>query len=166
MKCEICHLNQAARAVKRNIEGDEKELFVCDSCARTSPHAGSVPTSLTDILFSLGMQVDGQDRIEDNVCPACGISRSEIREKHRLGCPKCYDVFLTDIRTFLSAQQPVMSPAGKSGVGGLAQGAIDKLKEALEKAVAEERYEDAAEIVEKIRHVGVKTESDNEHGKN
>lgn len=166
MKCEICHLNQAARSVKRNIEGDEKELFVCDSCARTSPHAGSVPTSLTDILFSLGMQVGGQDKIEDNVCPACGISRSEIREKHRLGCPKCYDVFVTDIRTFLSAQQPVMSPTGKGAEGGVARGATDKLKEALEKAVAEERYEDAAEIVETIRRAGVKTESGEEHGKN
>ncbi len=166
MKCEICHINQAARSVKRNIEGDEKEFFVCDSCARTSPHAGSVPTSLTDVLFSLGMQVGGQDKIEDSVCPACGISRSEIREKHRLGCPKCYDTFVTDIRTFLSAQQPVMPSSGKGAEGGFERGSIDKLKEALEKAVAEERYEDAAEIVEKIRHSGVKMESDDEHGKN
>lgn len=166
MKCEICHINQAARSVKRNIEGEEKELFICDSCARTAPHAGSVPTSLTDVLFSLGMQVSGQDKIEDNVCPVCGISRNEIREKHRLGCPKCYEVFVTDIRTFLSAQQPVLPPSGKGAEGSVARGEVEKLKAQLEKAVAEERFEDAAQIVEKIRGAGVKTESNDEHGKN
>lgn len=166
MKCEICHINQAARSIKRSIEGDEKELFVCDSCARTSPHAGSVPASLTDVLFSLGMQVGGQDKIEDNVCPVCGMSRNEIREKHRLGCPKCYDVFVTDIRTFLSAQQPVLPPVGRGVEGGGARHGVDKLKEELEKAVADERFEDAAEICEKIRRASAQTESDDDHAKN
>ncbi len=70
MKCEVCHLNEASRSIKRVIEGDERELFVCSACSRTSPHAGTVPASLTDVLFSLGMQVGGDDKIEDSVCPA------------------------------------------------------------------------------------------------
>ncbi len=166
MKCEICHINQAARSIKRSVEGEEKELFVCDSCARTSPQAGSVPASLTDVLFSLGMQVGGQDKIEDNVCPVCGMSRNEIREKHRLGCPKCYEVFVTDIRTFLSAQQPVLSPSGRGVEGGGERNEVDRLKEELEKAVADECYEEAAKICEKIRAASVLTESDDEHAKN
>ena len=59
-----------------------------------------------------------------------------------------------------------MPSTGKGAEGGVARGATDKLKEALEKAVAEERYEEAAEIVETMRHAGVKTESDDEHGTN
>lgn len=160
MKCEICHLNEAARSIKRTIEGDERELFVCDSCARTSPHAGAAPASLTDVLFSLGMQIDGADKIEDSVCPSCGMSRNEVREKHRLGCAKCYEIFITDIRIFLSAQPSSMTTTSENQK---LRSEIDTLKLELEKAVAEERYEEAAVIVDKIRQAGVQTGSEEEH---
>jgi len=160
MKCEVCHLNEAARSIKRSVDGEEHELFVCDSCARTSPHAGTVPASLTDVLFSLGMQIDGADKIEDSVCPACGLSRNEVRQKHRLGCSKCYETFTTDIRLFLAAQ---LSSLPASGENQKLRSEIDLLKAELEKAVAEERYEEAAVIVDKIRQIGVQTGSDEEH---
>jgi protein arginine kinase activator len=164
MKCEICRVNQATRSIRRNVEGAAKELFVCDTCARTAPHAGSVPTSLTDVLFSLGMQLGGNDKIEDNVCPACGMSRNEVREKHRLGCPKCYDVFVTDIRTFLSEQQPVVPHAGKASDVDSGKRDVEKLKAELEKAVAEERFEAAAEICDKIRRANGQSGSDGKNG--
>lgn len=160
MKCEVCHLNEAARSIKRMVGGEEREFFVCDSCARTSPHASTVPASLTDVLFSLGMQVGESDKIEDSVCPACGMSRNEVREKHRLGCPNCYETFMTDIRLFLSAQ---LSSTPISNEGQKMRAEADRLKAELEKAVAEERYEEAAVICEKIRQAGVQTGSDKEH---
>ena len=148
MKCEICNINDATRAVVKNVDGEGRELFVCDSCARTAPHSGPMSTSLTDVLFSLGMQVAPSEKIEDAVCPACGISRNEVRAKRRLGCPVCYDTFSTDVRTFLSVQQqPSGSRQQKAGEGG----DIEKLKQELAKAVAEERYEDAASIMARIR---------------
>lgn len=137
---------------------------MCDTCARTAPHAGSVPTSLTDVLFSLGMQLGGNDKIEDNICPACGMSRNEVREKHRLGCPKCYDVFVTDIRTFLSEQQPVVPHAGKVSDVDTGKREVEKLKLELEKAVAEERFEAAAEICDKIRRANGQVGTDGKNG--
>lgn len=166
MKCEICKVNAATRSIKRNVDGAPKELFVCDSCARTSPQAGSTPTSLTDVLFSLGMQVGGGQEIEDNVCPACGMSRNDVRDKHRLGCPKCYDVFETDIRTFISGQQPVNprhEPSDGDGIAA-ADGDVEKLKRQLAKAIEEERYEDAAKLVEEIRRLGGSQGTDGVHG--
>ncbi len=164
MKCEVCQINDASKAIRRNVDGSTKELFVCESCARTAPHPGSTPASLTDVLFSLGMQMGGQDRIEDNVCPGCGMSRNDIRAKHRLGCPKCYEIFLTDIRTFLSEQQPVAFHAGRGKNDDSARQEIDRLKQDLEKAVADERFEDAAVICEKIRVVNSSNESDGKNG--
>ena len=161
MKCEVCHLKEAARSITRTIEGDERELFVCDSCARTSPHVGTVPASLTDVLFSLGMQVDGADKIEDNVCPFCDMSRNQVREKHRLGCPVCYETFATDIRLFLSAQLSSMPPSSEDQK---MHSEVAKLKTKLEKAVAEERYEDAAVICQQIRQSSLQTRSEDEHG--
>ena len=167
MKCEICKVNTASRSIKRNVDGAPKELFVCDSCARTSPHAGSTPASLTDVLFSLGMQMGGGQEVEDNVCPACGMSRNEVRDKHRLGCPKCYDVFETDIRTFISGQQPA-GPRHESSDGAAAAdasgGDAEKLKRQLAKAIEEERYEDAGRLVEEIRSLGSSQGTDGAHG--
>ncbi|MGI5869412.1 MAG: hypothetical protein ACOX9C_08220 [Kiritimatiellia bacterium] len=172
MKCEICKVNAASRSIQRNVDGASRELFVCDSCARTSPHAGASPASLTDVLFSLGMQVGGGQVVEDNVCPVCGMARNEVREKRRLGCPKCYDVFETDIRTFISSQQPGEPRHGASDGGAAADGAAadgadddaDKLKRQLAQAIEEERYEDASRLVERIRGLGHSRGTDGAHG--
>lgn len=151
MKCEICKINEATRAVVRNVDGEDKELFICNSCMRTAPAAGSIPTSLTDILFSLGMQSEPGEAIEDAVCPSCGMSRGDVREKRRLGCPKCYDIFQTDIRTFMSGQQPATQARPEKGAPDARE--IEQLKRELDKAVAEERYEDAGDIMIKIREL-------------
>ena len=139
MKCEICKVNQASRSIKRNVDGAARELFVCDSCARTSPHAGSGPMSLTDVLFSLGMQMGAGQDVEDNVCPACGTSRNQVRERHRLGCPRCYDVFETDIRTFISGQPTPTTRRDTPVAAPGEEGDLEKLKRQLAKAIEEER---------------------------
>ena len=153
MKCEICKINEATRAVVRNEDGEDKELFICDSCMRTAPAPGTMPTSLTDVLFSLGMQSEPGEAIGGAVCPSCGISRNDVREKRRLGCPKCYEIFSTDIRTFMSSQQPAASVRPEKGPPDARE--MDQLKRELENAVAEARYEDAGEIMKKIRKFSV-----------
>ncbi len=80
-----------------------------------------------------------------------------------MGCPNCFEVFATDIRTFLSVQQPLLSGSASEG-GGSDHADRDALKAALEKAVAEERYEDAAMICENMRQLGAQTEADGAHG--
>ncbi len=149
MKCEICKINEATRAVTRKMDGENKELFVCDSCVRSAPASGNMPTSLTDVLFSFRLQAATGEKIESAVCDLCGMSRNDIREKHRLGCPKCYETFITDIRTFVSGQQFHVEEVDVFAEPGERE--VEKLKRNLEHAVAEERYEDAAEIMSVIR---------------
>ena len=165
MKCEICKVNQASRSIKRNVDGAARELFVCDSCARTSPHAGSGPMSLTDVLFSLGMQMGAGQDVEDNVCPACGTSRNQVRERHRLGCPRCYDVFETDIRTFISGQPTPTTRRDTPVAAPGEEGDLEKLKRQLAKAIEEERYEDAARLVEDVRRLGGAQGTEGDHGR-
>lgn len=154
MKCEICHLNEAVCALERMVDGEKRELYVCHACAKTSaapahaPGAGDRPGhSLTDILFSLGMPIEpGNGKVKDSSCPVCGMSRAELRKNHRMGCPKCFEVFETDIRTFLSEQVPVTERTRKTPSQARMSREELKLKMDLAKAVMEERYEDAAKL--------------------
>jgi len=152
MKCEICHIQQATRSIKRRIDGENQELFVCESCARATPTQKFSPTSLTDILFNLGLPgIEIGGRVEDAVCPGCGLSRGDLRAERRMGCPRCYEIFKNDIRAFVipppfaSAQQRDRSaPTPASRADG-------ELEKSLKKAISEERYEDAAKICERLR---------------
>jgi len=156
VKCEICHLNDATRAINRKVDGEMRELFVCDSCAATaaSPASGgpgpSLPRSITDILFSVGLRLPGAHGVEDATCPVCGMDRGEVRATHRLGCPRCYSVFGADIRTFLSEQVPA-EPRSREDPGlAMHKRELRQLRAELGRAVAEERYEDAAAISARI----------------
>ena len=155
MKCEICHLHDASRVMKRPVDGVPAELYVCDECARTAATPSSVPEntlpegvpkSVTDVLFSMGLPVSTASDVPNAVCPVCGLSRGDLRAKRRLGCPHCFEVFGADIRTFLSSQVPV-GPRSKESPGDAhAWREADKARADLAQAVAEERFEDAARL--------------------
>lgn len=141
--------------MKRPVDGVPSELYVCDACARVAATASGVPenslpsgipSSVTDVLFSMGLPVSSSKDIPDAVCPVCGLSRGDLREKRRLGCPHCFDVFGADIRTFLSEQVPVGPMAKNSPVEAVSVREADKTRADLAKAVAEERFEDAARL--------------------
>ena len=158
MKCEICHLNKAVKSITRNIDGRHKELFVCDSCARFSVNPNtrpvSSPSSLTDILFSIGLSPTGEVdlNIDDGICHVCGMSRNEVRQGRRLGCPKCYDIFTADIRTFLSEVQSVISlHTGHTPNKDILASEIENLNAELGKAIKEERFEDAIRIRDNLK---------------
>lgn len=78
----------------------------------------------------------------DSVCKnhappcTCGTSLSHISVDGKLGCPACY----THFRHFISAA--VTALHGSSSHQGKSPGGL------LRKAIADERYEDAAKIAE------------------
>ena len=159
MKCEICHLRDASRVMKRPVDGVPSELYVCDECARTAATPSSVPEnslpegvprSVTDVLFSMGLPVSSAKDVPNAVCPVCGLSRGDLRERRRLGCPHCFDVFGADIRTFLSEQVPVGPRAKGSPCEAFAMREADRTRADLDRAVAEERFEDAAKLSTKL----------------
>ena len=159
MKCEICHLHDASRVMKRPVDGVPSELYVCDGCARTAASPSSVPEdsvppgvprSVTDVLFSMGLPVSTAKDVPDAVCPVCGLSRGDLREKRRLGCPHCFDVFGADIRTFLSEQVPVGPRAKDSPGEAFAGREVDRTRADLDRAVAEERFEDASRLSRRL----------------
>lgn len=157
MQCEICHLRPATRAATRRVDGETRELYVCDACARTaaspvaSSEADGPAREVSDLLFGIGFPVPPSKKAQGRTCPGCGLSRGELREKRRFGCPRCYETFEADVRTFLSEQIPAGPRSREAPAEALQAREVARLKASLSKAVKEDRYEDASEIAARLR---------------
>ena len=157
MRCEVCHLHDATRAVTRTVDGEPRELYVCDECARleASPPAPETPGapdshSISDVMFSLGLPVPPSGKAADAVCPVCGLSRGDLRARHRLGCPRCFDTFGTDVRTFLSSRVPAAPRSREDPDEAMRARDAARIRGQLDDAVREERYEEAARLVARL----------------
>jgi len=157
MRCEVCHLHDATRAVTRTVDGEPRELYVCDECARleASPPAPETPGapdshSISDVMFSLGLPVPPSGKAADAVCPVCGLSRGDLRAHRRLGCPRCFDTFGTDVRTFLSSRVPAAPRSREDPDEAMRARDAARIRGQLDDAVREERYEEAARLVARL----------------
>jgi protein arginine kinase activator len=113
-------------------------------------------------------------------CPECGFTRAHLKKIGRMGCPECYRTFADDLDGMLKAMHKgtrhVGKAPGKPAPSVSTSGArrqestitaptaplpkpavvnpkkrLAELKNAIEKAVAEERYEDAAKLRDEMR---------------
>ena len=159
MQCEICHLRPASRAVTRPVDGEPRELYVCDECARTaaapvaSAEGEGAARDVSDLLFSIGFPVPASKKAQGRICPGCGLTRGELREKRRFGCPRCYETFEADVRTFLSEQVPAGPRSREAPAQALEEREVARLKASLSKAVEEDRYEEASKIAARLREL-------------
>ena len=95
-------------------------------------------------------------------CPRCGFEYSDFKKTGRFGCAECYTAFETQLLPLLrqihgSTQHDGKSPE-KLAPKAIARREIMDLKSDLARAIEEERYEDAANIRDKIRQIEEKVE--------
>lgn len=159
MKCEICHLNDAVLAVNRVVDGVSKELYVCKDCAQkeaVSPLGTAdamLGQRLADIFIRLGSAFSPDKGMSENaVCPICGITRSEILEKHRPGCPRCFDIFQKEL-TLYAPYDSLSANAVNTPEDGHLLHDIEMLERDLQKAIVEERFEDACRLTTEIHRL-------------
>lgn len=142
MKCEICHQNDAEQPIIKTENGVAKEYYVCKSCASQFKvgHIGKYSTA--DVLFDFSSAPQKEELEEppkiELACPSCGSTFARIHRDHRVGCPDCY-VFFED-------QLDRMVAVYNSSEFDFVRTDVDNLKQKLEAAIADERYEDAAVV--------------------
>ena len=160
MLCDNCKVNQAGVHTVTIINGIKQEHYLCAECAKSAQFA--LP-SIMDLLS--GVQVMPQ-QAEPTVC-TCGNSFSRFQKTGLLGCPECYKTFENVLTPVIkraqggklrhvgrkpqmlqsTKQEPMMekeAPCGPKSECG-------RLREELKKAIAEERYERAAELRDRLR---------------
>jgi protein arginine kinase activator len=147
------------------IEGQKKELHLCQACAEEQQIIAKKELNLPAILQSLIGQHIGQmtDELARLTCPACGIKYMEFRAEGRLGCPHDYEAFRVGLEPLLQRIHRAIRHIGKSPkqrrLTSAAQAELLQLRTQLRSAVDSEDYEEAARLRDLLRQKEATDES-------
>ena len=151
MLCQRCNQREATIHITQITNGMLREMHLCSECAGRQ----FMPDMLTG--KQLLEQLMQNQRTVDIRCPACGTSLSDFQRTGYVGCERCYEVFHEQMEPMLLAvhgvtrhtKQYVQRP--EAGGQEAESSQILQLREELEKAIQEERYEQAAELRDKLK---------------
>lgn len=160
LQCQICD-RSATVHLTQIISNKIHKLHLCEDCARDKGVTDPEGFSLEDLFSKSGLVTENKGEQEGPLCETCGLSPSDFKKHGRLGCPDCY-AHLGDLIV------PMLDNMHKGDVhrGKVPRRAIERvsrnkglvdLEMSLKTAVEEERYEDAAEIRDKLHHLGEST---------
>ena len=169
MKCTHCNEREANTHIKKIINGKREEMHLCEECAkelgvldefRFEPFSAD---SFFGNLLGAGAKVlntlTGIDR-----CTYCGSSWNDIVNSGRLGCAHCYDKFEDVLSPSIEQLHGRTKHVGKcisyteepeeEKTEDAKPDTVESLKAELKKAIQEQRFEDAAQIRDKINSLG------------
>jgi len=154
MQCDSCHQNEASIHVSQVVDGNSRELHLCEECAEESGLNVQNVMSIPEILFGLagGDEITG---LLQRSCPHCHLRGTDFKKTGRLGCERCYEAFGEDLKPMLAAMHKGVVHKGK--VPGLdrrgmeATARVLKLRADLEAAIKREDYEGAARVRDMIQ---------------
>ena len=170
MMCEDCGARPAKFHLVTIINGNRVERNLCPSCM--AKHQKQIPgidfSNLAGILNSILENKDSQEQarqeaeLEGYVCDQCGMTYLEFQKCGMLGCANCYQAFKAPMTALLQRVHGNTQHAGRVP-GGVHSGTsirmnIDRLKQKLQKAIADEEYEQAAKLRDAIRALNIQLE--------
>ena len=174
MMCEECGVRPAKFHIT-TIAGDQKkERNLCPVCM--AKYQKQLPgLDLANLAgFLSGFLEAGKERAAERVdaetaslvCENCGMTYESFRKGGQLGCAECYKVFKKPLEALLLRVHGNTQHAGKIP-GGLKSDVsirlnIDRLKQRLGRAIAEEAYEEAAQLRDQIRALNAQLEAEKE----
>lgn len=185
MLCQKCNKNEANVKYTEIINGEKKEMMLCEECSHE--------LGLDNINFNMpidfssffgGLLEDEEynspefmplfQKVKELKCDNCNMTYDEFINQGKFGCPECYDVFSTKIDSILKrlhgsnkylGRKALRSTTNESKTSkeeikekkenakNTKDNKIEKLQEDLKKAIADERYEDAAKIRDEIKKI-------------
>lgn len=181
MMCEECG-ERAATFHLTTISGGEKvEKNLCPACMAKyqkklpGMDLGNLAGMLAGIMNAAAAPVKKQeageeipDAAQGLVCDHCGTAYVTFQKTGMLGCAKCYEAFSEPLEQMLHRIHGNVQHTGKVPEGGRNDVSIrlkiDRLKQQLVKAIADEAYEDAATYRDQIRALNQQLEIQNGGG--
>ncbi len=165
MLCEQCKEKPASVHVSQNINGEKKQMHLCADCAENMNFelsfnhffAGFLDNFL-DSSFASYQSNLGQNAFSTQAkCPRCGMTYEVFKKTGKLGCSDCYETFRNELAAVFKNIQGDSTHNGKLprkiGSALMLERRIDSLKQALQKAVQNEEYEEAARLRDEIRSI-------------
>ncbi|MFN2350747.1 MAG: UvrB/UvrC motif-containing protein, partial [Kiritimatiellia bacterium] len=143
--------NSATVHLTQMVNNEVKKLHLCEQCAAESGLDVNSAVSISDVLLGLGSGRGGGSEKSARVCPTCHMRLEDFRKTSRMGCQHCYTAFQAELLPLLEAMHRGHQHIGKKPAGAAATVSLRDLRQALNTAVAAERYEEAAELRDRIR---------------
>lgn len=167
MFCERCRNVEATIHLTEIIKDVKSEVHLCENCAREiglNSKLSNFSLSIPEMLSFLDIR-EVDEYVEGSVCKTCGLSFLDYKREGKLGCSDCYHYLGDSLKSVIAgyhgsekhAGKHPHNPAGASpevynkAARVYAKKSLDELKVMLNRAVFEERYEEAAMLRDKIR---------------
>lgn len=164
MKCQQCE--KPATFHITELTGEKPhELHLCEQCAQsylTQNPSGGMPIqpSLAGMLHHQLKVADTAKelaKLDEQVCPICGISFYEFRNQGRLGCPHDYTCFGSELDPLIVNIHGDTQHTGKHPKhhqqSSQDQTRLIQLHNDMKAAVEKEDYERASQIRDEIRKI-------------
>lgn len=168
MTCEICGKKPAVVLFTQIVKNEKTVLHLCENCAKVRGLPVSVNTiasSVKNLLAGALAAASSEEEREETVgvCPSCGLSYAQFKDKGRLGCGTCYHAFAKSLERLLknihgSTSHTGKAPASQQEMVKRRQ-EITALRGALKRAVQQEEFEEAAGLRDRIAAMEQKSEA-------
>lgn len=147
MLCSKCGINPATTHYKSIINGKVTEEHLCSDCAEKLNISSFYFPDVFSSILSENASLTKLKR-----CSVCGSSFSDIKRSGKAGCSNCYTTFKDEILPTISLIHGSTKHIKEETKEAKAE--IDLLavkNEELKKAIADERFEDAARLRDEIK---------------
>lgn len=187
MLCQNCGENEANVKYTQIVNGEKKEMILCENCARKMGIGNfkmNIPINFSNFLGDFFDDYKSEQLLpsfvkeKNNECNNCGELYKEFIKTGLLGCEECYDVFQNRLDPILKNLQGSVKHVGRRPLNieekienkevnkdvkvesnkeekqtkeNKKENELMKLQKDLNKAIEEERYEDAAVIRDEIK---------------
>lgn len=167
MLCERCGKNEANTHLRESINGDVREIHLCEACAAKLGYNKmffefnpfeDMSVSLQGFLGSLFSQGLPEQAIPDGRrCSFCGTTFEELARDAKAGCANCYSEFykelLPSIQRIHGKTRHVGKIPGTAGKEIKRKQELETLRKQLNDAVAAQEYEKAAQLRDQIKEM-------------
>ncbi|MEE1244457.1 MAG: UvrB/UvrC motif-containing protein [Acutalibacteraceae bacterium] len=156
MLCEKCGKNHATTHIKTVVNGVVKEYNLCAYCAAKE---GYSTNSLAGMLASMFGEISGSELLgHQTKCSVCGSTFSDIAKTGKVGCSECYTTFYDELLPYLKRVHGSTKHVGKVPNSAPLMvkpqtKTVEDLRNELTRLIAEENYEQAAVIRDKIKEM-------------
>lgn len=156
MLCCVCKEKEAKVHLTQIVGDKMQKVDLCEGCAAQKGVNDPAGFSLADLLLGLGASQEMEQASGGEVkCANCGFTQADFKKAGRLGCSECYVTFSEGLEGLLKTMHKGIKHMGK--VPHALQQSRDlsdrlkSLQKKLEKAVADEDFEQAAAMRDEIK---------------
>lgn len=166
MICERCRDVEATVHLTEIIKDVKSEIHLCENCAREIGLNAKLSTFSLSVPEMLSF-LDVSDLDDDNgqsVCRTCGLTFLDFSRDGKLGCSDCYQYLRDSLKAIIAGYHGAGLHLGKHPLSPDEMPELPSspppephgetiviLKERLNQAVIDERYEEAAALRDRIR---------------